>query len=160
MTAPASSPAFPPAIVLIDNHPATAPAVDHPRVDRRLSGCPRRETWTAFEAPQGDLSAGVWTCEPGHWRIVFPPHKDEYFFVLEGRLRLHRRDDVQRPGAVGRLGVVLLRKRLLSLGNVPCADLAGRARATYERLMNRLKDREDEYDRRTAHGLRQDNPID
>ena len=89
MTAPASSPAFPPAIVLIDNHPATAPAVDHPRVDRRLAGGPRRETWTAFEAPQGDLSAGVWTCEPGHWRIVFPPHKDEYFFVLEGRLRLH-----------------------------------------------------------------------
>ncbi|MEN9368271.1 MAG: hypothetical protein RL489_2629 [Pseudomonadota bacterium] len=91
MTAPASTaaPAFPPAIVLIDNHPATAPAVDHPRADRRLSGCPRRETWTAFEAPQGDLSAGVWTCEPGHWRIVFPPHKDEYFFVLEGRLRLH-----------------------------------------------------------------------
>lgn len=85
MTAPASAPA----IVLIDNHPATAPAVDHPRADRRLSGCPRRETWTAFEAPQGDLSAGVWTCEPGHWRIVFPPHKDEYFFVLEGRLRLH-----------------------------------------------------------------------
>jgi len=57
MTAPAftAAPAFPPAIVLIDNHPATAPAVDHPRVDRRLSGCPRRETWTAFEAPQGDL---------------------------------------------------------------------------------------------------------
>ncbi|KDB52740.1 hypothetical protein X805_16540 [Sphaerotilus natans subsp. natans DSM 6575] len=93
MTAPASVPhstSFDaPAIVLIDNHPATAPAVDHPRADRRLSGCPRRETWTAFEAPQGDLSAGVWTCEPGHWRIVFPPHKDEYFFVLEGRLRLH-----------------------------------------------------------------------
>ena len=31
----------------------------------------------------------MWTCEPGHWRIVFPPGKDEYFFVLEGRLRLH-----------------------------------------------------------------------
>lgn len=89
MTAPASVLHPAPAIVLIDNHPATAPAVDHPRADRRLSGCPRRETWTAFEAPQGDLSAGVWTCEPGHWRIVFPPHKDEYFFVLEGRLRLH-----------------------------------------------------------------------
>ena len=89
MTAPASSPAFPPAIVLIDNHPATAPAVDHPRVDRRLSGCPRRETWTAFEAPQGDLSAGVWTCEPGHWRIAMGPTERELFTVLDGRCRVH-----------------------------------------------------------------------
>lgn len=78
-----------PAIVRLDNHPTEPPAVDQPHADRRLAGCPRRETWTAFEAPQGDLSAGVWTCEPGHWRIVFPPGKDEYFFVLEGRLRLH-----------------------------------------------------------------------
>lgn len=78
-----------PRIHRIDNAPTTAPVVDHPRPDRRIAGCPRRETWTAFEAPQGDLSAGLWTCEPGHWRIVFPPGKDEYFFVLEGRLRLH-----------------------------------------------------------------------
>ena len=78
-----------PAIIRLEADPATAPAVDHPRADRRLDGCPRRETWTCFEAPQGDLSAGIWTCEPGHWRIVFPPGKDEYFFVLAGRLRLH-----------------------------------------------------------------------
>lgn len=87
--ASSSAPGAGPAIVLFDNTPATPPAVDHPRADRRLDGCPRRETWTFHEAPQGDLSAGLWTCEPGHWRIVFPPGKEEYFFVLEGRLRLH-----------------------------------------------------------------------
>jgi uncharacterized cupin superfamily protein len=77
-----------PHIVRLDP-PETAPVVDHPRADRQVQGCPRRETWTLFESPQGDLSAGLWTCEPGRWRIVFAPSKDEYFFVLEGRVRLH-----------------------------------------------------------------------
>lgn len=71
--------------------PAAAPVVDHPRPDRREHGVPERRTWTLYEsAPQG-LSAGIWCCDPGRWRIVFPPDKHEYFFVLEGRVRLHER---------------------------------------------------------------------
>jgi uncharacterized cupin superfamily protein len=77
-----------PAIFRFDP-PGTPPVIDHPRPDRRQDGNPTRQTWTLFEAPQGDLSAGIWTCEVGRWRIVFPADKDEYFFVLEGVVRLH-----------------------------------------------------------------------
>ena len=35
------------------------------------------------------MSCGIWTCEPGRWRIAFAPNKQEFFHVLEGRLRLH-----------------------------------------------------------------------
>jgi uncharacterized cupin superfamily protein len=69
--------------------PSGPPEVDHPREERREVGAPRRETWTLYESARGDLSAGIWTSEPGRWRIVFPPGEDEYFFVLEGVARLH-----------------------------------------------------------------------
>lgn len=74
------------------DEPSSVPAIDHPREDRREVGCPTRQTWTLYESgPQG-VSAGIWTCEPGRWRIVFAPDKHEYFFVLQGRLRLHDND--------------------------------------------------------------------
>ena len=77
-----------PAIVRFDP-PTGAPAIDHPRAERRESGNPKRRTWTLYEARQGDLSAGVWACEVGRWRIEFADTEDEYFCVLEGRVRLH-----------------------------------------------------------------------
>lgn len=67
----------------------TPPVLDRPRPDRLEAGHPLRQTWSAYEAPQGDLSVGIWACEVGRWRIVFPAGKDEYFFVLEGVVRLH-----------------------------------------------------------------------
>lgn len=66
------------------------PLLDQPRLDRRVQGAPQRRTWTAHEA-QG-LSAGIWECEPGRWRIVFAPNKQEFFHLLQGRVRLHDRD--------------------------------------------------------------------
>lgn len=63
------------------------PQIDQPRPDRRVLGAPLRQTWTEHEA-QG-LSCGVWACEPGRWRIAFGPRKQEFFQVLQGRLRLH-----------------------------------------------------------------------
>ncbi|MDT9000352.1 cupin domain-containing protein [Paucibacter sp. APW11] len=69
--------------------PAGSPMLDQPRLDRRLQGAPQRQTWTEYEALHEGLSCGVWTCEPGSWRIVFAPRKHEYFYVIEGRLRLH-----------------------------------------------------------------------
>lgn len=69
--------------------PQTAPVIDHPRPERREIGNPERHTWTLYEPCAGDLSCGIWECEPGRWRIVFAPDKDEYFFVLQGRVRLH-----------------------------------------------------------------------
>lgn len=83
-----SSESAPPRIVRFDL-PADPPVPDRPRPDRLVRGNPLRGTWTLYESAQGDLSSGIWQCEPGAWRIVFPAGKDEYFFVLEGRLRLH-----------------------------------------------------------------------
>jgi uncharacterized protein len=69
--------------------PASAPEVDHPREERREQGCPERHTWTLYEPPGQGLSAGIWDCEPGRWRIVFGPNEHEYFVVLSGRVRVH-----------------------------------------------------------------------
>lgn len=76
-------------ITLIDRTDGLAPSLDQPREDRRVSGAPLRKTWLAHEA--GPMSAGIWECEIGRWRIAFPTNKQEYFFVLSGRVRLHAR---------------------------------------------------------------------
>ncbi|MDI1351028.1 cupin domain-containing protein [Aquabacterium sp.] len=67
-------------------------AIDHPRPERLVRGNPRRETWPLYETADGVTSVGIWACEVGMWRIVFAPNKEEYFFVLEGHVRLHARD--------------------------------------------------------------------
>jgi hypothetical protein len=64
------------------------PEYDHPREERRLVGNPHRTTWNHFTNASGEVSAGIWACERGSWRIEFGPRKDEYFCVLEGRCRV------------------------------------------------------------------------
>ncbi|MFG6430492.1 cupin domain-containing protein [Roseateles sp. LYH14W] len=76
-----------PAIILMDSTDGREPVLDRPREDRRVQGAPLRRTWTLHEA--GPVSAGVWECEVGRWRIVFPAGRQEYFHVLQGRVRLH-----------------------------------------------------------------------
>ncbi|MFG6457649.1 cupin domain-containing protein [Roseateles sp. BYS96W] len=77
----------PPAIVRIDATDSLPATQDRPRPDRLVAGNPLRQTWLLHEA--GPMSAGVWACEVGRWRIVFPPTRQEYFHVLSGRVRLH-----------------------------------------------------------------------
>jgi uncharacterized cupin superfamily protein len=77
-----------PQIVRFDP-PAEAGELDRPRPERLQWGNPQRETWTLYESADGQMSSGIWACEVGRWRIVFPAHKDEYFFVIEGHVRLH-----------------------------------------------------------------------
>lgn len=66
----------------------TAPSYDRPRPERLVSGNPLRTTYEHFLAANGTLSAGIWQCEPGAWNIAFAPGKDEFFCVIEGRLRI------------------------------------------------------------------------
>jgi len=68
------------------------PSHDHPRPDRLVRGNPQRTTWEHFLSASGDLSAGIWACEPGAWNIAFAPGKDEFFCVIEGRLRISDSD--------------------------------------------------------------------
>lgn len=77
-----------PAIVRFDP-PTTPPVTDQPRLERREVGAPLRQTWTLYESGPDGVSAGIWTCEPGRWRIAFGPREHEYFVLLEGRARLH-----------------------------------------------------------------------
>ncbi len=58
----------------------------------------------------------------------------------------------------GREFALLLRERLLGMGTQACDGLEARARQEYHRLHENLKRRDADYDRRTDHGLRQDNP--
>lgn len=66
----------------------TEPTHDRPRPDRLLRGNPARTTWNLFTNTGGELSAGIWACEPGAWNIAFPAGKDEFFCVIEGRIRI------------------------------------------------------------------------
>lgn len=65
-----------------------APAYDHPRPDRLVRGNPRRTTWTHCSNPALGSDAGLWACEPGAWNIAFPADKEEFFCVLEGKIRI------------------------------------------------------------------------
>lgn len=66
---------------------STTPTQDHPRSERLVSThSPLRTTWEHYESD--GVSAGVWTCEPGAWRIAFAEGTDEFFHVLAGRIRI------------------------------------------------------------------------
>lgn len=93
------------AITRLDQ-PQTSGAVDHPRPERLEAGNPRRETWSLYESADGQMSAGIWACEVGRWRIAFPSGKDEYFFVLEGHVRLHDRNGLAVDVLAGQGAVI------------------------------------------------------
>lgn len=90
---------MPPLISFSD--PLPAPTFDHPREDRRISGNPLRTTWNAYTSANGQFSSGIWACEPGSWNIAFPPGKDEFFQVIEGRLQITDTDGLTREFGTG-----------------------------------------------------------
>lgn len=68
--------------------PATPAIVDYPRPDRLLRGNPQRLTQSCHESVDRLVSAGIWRCESGAWNIRFGTGKEEFFCVLEGRVRV------------------------------------------------------------------------
>jgi uncharacterized cupin superfamily protein len=79
-------------------------AFDRPRPDRLVAGNPLRTTWEHFASPTGDLNCGIWACEKGAWNIAFAPGKDEFFCIIEGRIRITDSDGAAgefRPGEAG-----------------------------------------------------------
>jgi uncharacterized cupin superfamily protein len=83
-----------------------AAAYDHPRPERLVEGNPLRTTHEHFAAPQGDLVAGIWACEPGAWRIAFAEGKDEFFCIIEGRIRITDSDGEATEFGPGEAGVI------------------------------------------------------
>ncbi|SFN32930.1 hypothetical protein SAMN05660284_01212 [Formivibrio citricus] len=76
-----------PGIVAI-SQVVVAASVDFPRPERLVDGNPKRTTWEHFINASGEMSCGIWACEKGAWRIRFEGNKDEFFCVIEGRVRL------------------------------------------------------------------------
>lgn len=68
--------------------PATPATVDYPHPDRLLRGNPQRLSQNCHASADGLVSAGIWCCEVGAWNIRFADGKEEFFCVLEGRVRL------------------------------------------------------------------------
>jgi uncharacterized cupin superfamily protein len=83
-----------------------APAFDRPRPDRLVSGNPLRTTWSHYDSAAGEFSCGVWQCEPGSWNIQFAANKEEFFCVIEGRVRLHQSDGTMVEIAAGEAAVI------------------------------------------------------
>ena len=82
----------------------TAPEIDYPRPDRLVSGNPTRTTWNHYETD--GVSAGLWECEPGAWRIAFADDKDEFFHVISGRIRISDEAGVAREFGPGDAAVI------------------------------------------------------
>jgi uncharacterized cupin superfamily protein len=65
-----------------------ASALDHPKPGRLVAGHPLCKTRTHYANTDGAVEAGIWECEPGAWRIDFADKRDEFFHLLEGRIRI------------------------------------------------------------------------
>ena len=61
---------------------------DHPKPERLVRGNPLRRTYSHYASAGGEVDAGIWECEPGAWNIDFAATRDEFFHVLEGRIRI------------------------------------------------------------------------
>jgi uncharacterized cupin superfamily protein len=64
-----------------------AEAIDaRPSPDRILEGSCAQRVWNRYTDPSGRFSAGVWSSEPGRWRIAYTEH--EFCRILDGTVVL------------------------------------------------------------------------
>lgn len=85
---------------------APEPSLDRPCRDRLVAGDPLRTTWEHFVAVTGDMSAGIWACEPGAWNIAFADGKDEFFCIIAGRIAVADSDGKRAEFGPGEAGVI------------------------------------------------------
>ncbi|MCW5623104.1 MAG: DUF861 domain-containing protein [Burkholderiales bacterium] len=71
---------------------STVGVVEHPASDRRVHGNPVQTTRVCFSAPAGEFECGWWECEVGAYRLELTAAMHEFFFVIEGRLRIVSED--------------------------------------------------------------------
>jgi predicted secreted Zn-dependent protease len=70
--------------------------------------------------------------------------------TMYSQLKRHEDGHIQH----GREFALLLKERLMGIGAVPCEQMQSHAQREYQQLYENLKNRDQEYDRRTDHGLR------
>ncbi|WP_288432461.1 cupin domain-containing protein [uncultured Acinetobacter sp.] len=80
-------------------------SVDYPRPDRLVSGNPKRLTYDLYQHPA--MNCGIWECEVGSWNIQFSPNKQEFFSVIQGKVRIHDAQSEQFiEVAAGEAGII------------------------------------------------------
>jgi uncharacterized protein len=79
----------------------TLPSLEHylPPADRLLSGNPAQTIQNLFASPDGRFNSGIWSCEPGKWRVVFS--ESEFCHLLEGVIVVHGDDGSERTFKAG-----------------------------------------------------------
>jgi uncharacterized cupin superfamily protein len=75
-----ANPEFPKLILFQGNLPA--PKVYRPPAERIIAGDPVQSAQNLFQSPDGRFNSGIWSSEPGTWRVVFP--ESEFCHLLEG----------------------------------------------------------------------------
>jgi uncharacterized protein len=61
---------------------ATSTQVSGRSPERIVAGDPVQRAQTLFKSADGRFNSGIWTAEPGTWRVVFP--ESEFCHLLEG----------------------------------------------------------------------------
>ncbi|MQP63832.1 DUF861 domain-containing protein [Niveispirillum sp. SYP-B3756] len=90
-------PALPPIVVLDDAGPA--PESYRPPADRILAGDPVQTVSNRFASADGRFNCGVWSCQPGKWRVIFS--ENEFCQWLEGVVLVTGDDGQQRRFQAG-----------------------------------------------------------
>ena len=67
---------------------AVAAEIDYPKPERLLRGNPQRTTWNQYSNSSAEVYAGIWSSQPGAWRIQMGEREDELFTVINGRCRV------------------------------------------------------------------------
>lgn len=70
-----------------------------PAADRILSGHPAQTVQNLYESADGRFNSGIWTCEPGKWRVVFT--ESEFCQLLEGTIVVRGDDGSERTFRAG-----------------------------------------------------------
>jgi uncharacterized cupin superfamily protein len=70
-----------------------------PAADRILAGDPAQQAAILFSSEDGRFTSGVWSCEPGSWRVVFT--ENEFCHLLEGVVTVIGDDGSRRTFRAG-----------------------------------------------------------
>ena len=94
----------------------------------------------------GEILMPRWTGESDA-----PRELQRWWSNMYDKLKRHEDGHIQH----GRELALLVKERLMGLGVVPCDQLQSLAQREYQSIYDNLKGRDQEYDRRTNHGLNQ-----
>lgn len=71
----------------------------HPALERIQDGNPEQTAQNFFTSADGRFNCGVWTCQPGKWRVVFS--ESEFVHLLEGVMVVAGDDGSERTFRAG-----------------------------------------------------------